>query len=145
MHLHRLLTPLLALPLAQAAAAQAPVERAVLVTLLGEDTIAVERIARGPREFTAEVGLERLGREFAAGDAQGRALGELSGRGEAAATVGGAGITVDYGRPLQRGREIFGRLIRWNQVWRAGANGGVLRLQWDRTEAYAPFQVGRGR
>jgi hypothetical protein len=23
--------------------------------------------------------------------------------------------------------------------------GGVLRLQWDRTEAYAPFRVGGGR
>jgi len=29
---------------------------------------------------------------------------------------------VDYGRPSKRGRVIFGGIIPWNEVWRAGAN-----------------------
>lgn len=38
------------------------------------------------------------------------------------ATIGGATLLVDYGRPSMRGREIFGGLVPWNQPWRTGAN-----------------------
>lgn len=38
------------------------------------------------------------------------------------ATVAGAEITVDYGRPSKRGREIFGGLVPWGTPWRTGAN-----------------------
>lgn len=31
-------------------------------------------------------------------------------------------IQVDYGRPAVKGREIFGKLVPFNEVWRAGAN-----------------------
>ncbi|HJQ31261.1 MAG TPA: DUF2911 domain-containing protein [Pyrinomonadaceae bacterium] len=31
-------------------------------------------------------------------------------------------ITIDYHRPLVRGRKIFGGLVAYGQVWRAGAN-----------------------
>lgn len=31
-------------------------------------------------------------------------------------------IKVDYGRPAMKGREIFGKLVPFNEVWRAGAN-----------------------
>jgi hypothetical protein len=31
-------------------------------------------------------------------------------------------ITVEYYRPSVRGREVFGRLVRWGQVWTPGAN-----------------------
>lgn len=31
-------------------------------------------------------------------------------------------ITVDYGRPGVKGRKIFGELVPYNKVWRAGAN-----------------------
>src|ERR1700676_5746628 len=36
----------------------------------------------------------------------------------------GAGqtITVDYSRPRPKGRKIFGGLVPYGQVWRAGAN-----------------------
>jgi hypothetical protein len=166
-----------------------------------------------------DVDVAALARRFAA---EGRPMGELSGRGEVEVEVAGAEISVDYGVPLKRGREIFGALVPWEQVWRTGANrathfatsrdlvvgdavipagtytlftiprrdgwtlmvntrtningqsydadadlvrlpmrvrtldqvvepftvvvedyeaGGVLRLQWDRTEAYLPFRV----
>lgn len=39
-------------------------------------------------------------------------------------TVAGADVTVNYGRPSKRGREIFGGLgdMKWGMVWRMGAN-----------------------
>ena len=36
--------------------------------------------------------------------------------------IGLTDITIDYSRPLVRGREIFGGLQGYGQVWRAGAN-----------------------
>ncbi|MFC6268117.1 DUF2911 domain-containing protein [Frigoriflavimonas asaccharolytica] len=32
-------------------------------------------------------------------------------------------ITVEYGRPAVKGRSIFGGLVPFDKVWRAGANG----------------------
>ena len=43
-------------------------------------------------------------------------------RDSASATIGGAKVSVNYGSPSKRGREIFGGLVPWGQVWRAGAN-----------------------
>jgi len=55
-------------------------------------------------------------------DAAGRSLGALSGRAQTSATVGGARIEIDYGTPSRRGREIWGALVPFGQVWRTGAN-----------------------
>ncbi|HUG28330.1 MAG TPA: DUF2911 domain-containing protein [Gemmatimonadales bacterium] len=38
------------------------------------------------------------------------------------ATIGGANLMIDYGRPAMRGRDIYGALVPWNQPWRTGAN-----------------------
>ena len=35
---------------------------------------------------------------------------------------GGKAITVDYSSPRMRGRKIYGGLVPYGQVWRAGAN-----------------------
>lgn len=55
-------------------------------------------------------------------DAAGQSAGALSGRDTARAIVAGADLLVDYGTPLRRGREIWGKLVRFGQVWRTGAN-----------------------
>ena len=34
-------------------------------------------------------------------------------------------ITVDYGRPGVKGRKVFGELVPYGKVWRAGANGAT--------------------
>lgn len=34
-------------------------------------------------------------------------------------------ISVDYGRPGVKGRKVFGELVPYNKVWRAGANGAT--------------------
>jgi membrane dipeptidase len=59
---------------------------------------------------------------FARRDDAGQGIGSLSGRAEAVATIDGASVTVDYGVPLKRGRDIFGELVPFGEVWRTGAN-----------------------
>ena len=41
---------------------------------------------------------------------------------EASATIGGKKITITYGRPHKKGREIWGGLVPWDKVWRTGAD-----------------------
>lgn len=50
---------------------------------------------------------------------------QASPRDTARATLGGAKVLVDYGRPSKRGRAIFGGLVPWGQVWRTGANAAT--------------------
>jgi hypothetical protein len=38
------------------------------------------------------------------------------------ATIAGATVSLNYGRPSKRGRDIFGALVPWNTIWRTGAN-----------------------
>lgn len=65
--------------------------------------------------------LDELARGFAARDAA-QPRRELSPRGETKSVVDGANIVVDYGRPMKRGREIFGKVVPFGQLWRTGAN-----------------------
>jgi len=51
--------------------------------------------------------------------AQGR---HVSPRDTSRATIGGAKLMVDYGRPSKRGRVIFDGLVPYGRVWRTGAN-----------------------
>ena len=37
-------------------------------------------------------------------------------------TAGGSEITINYSSPAVKGREIWGKLVPYNEVWRAGAN-----------------------
>jgi len=38
------------------------------------------------------------------------------------ATIDGARISVEYGRPFAKGRQIFGGLVPFGKVWRTGAD-----------------------
>jgi hypothetical protein len=51
--------------------------------------------------------------------------GSLSPRDTASAEIGGATVTVDYGRPSMRGRKVFGGIVPFGQVWRTGANAAT--------------------
>ena len=73
-------------------------------------------------ERVPSVDIEALAASFAARDQEGRSFGALSGRGETSATMHGAAIQVDYGTPSKRGRELFGALVPYGEVWRTGAN-----------------------
>lgn len=88
--------------------------------LLGLDAGATTRkliVARGPW-----MALDSLAARWAALDARGRGVGALSGRADVRAVAAGATITVDHGTPVRRGRNIWGALVPFGQVWRTGAN-----------------------
>jgi hypothetical protein len=50
---------------------------------------------------------------------------QLSVRDTARATIGSATFSVDYGRPLARGRTLLGNVISYDRVWRTGANAAT--------------------
>ena len=52
-------------------------------------------------------------------------------------------ITIDYGQPHARGREIFGALVPYGQVWRLGANWAT-RLTLDFDVRVGDLDVPRG-
>ena len=53
-----------------------------------------------------------------------RAVGQIqaSERAVVSQTVDGTTLTVDYARPVARGRDLFGALVPWGVVWTPGAN-----------------------
>jgi Protein of unknown function (DUF2911) len=50
---------------------------------------------------------------------------ELSVRDTARGSIGDATFTVDYGRPLARGRVLLGNILPYDHVWRTGANAAT--------------------
>lgn len=42
--------------------------------------------------------------------------------GKTEGTIAGVAVTVEYGRPNVAGREIWGKLVPYGQVWRTGAD-----------------------
>jgi hypothetical protein len=73
-------------------------------------------------ESAADLDIDRLGRSFLERERLHGAFGGLSSRDTARAKVGGAHISINYGRPSKRGRIIFGGVVPWNEVWRTGAD-----------------------
>ena len=49
----------------------------------------------------------------------------LSPRDTVHATVAGADLMLDYGRPFRRGRQVWGSLLRFGEVWRTGADAAT--------------------
>ena len=52
-------------------------------------------------------------------------------------------ITIDYGQPHARGREVFGGLVPYGEVWRLGANWAT-RLTLDFDVRFGDLDVPRG-
>ncbi|WP_421797259.1 DUF2911 domain-containing protein [Haliscomenobacter sp.] len=44
---------------------------------------------------------------------------------KASATIKGKTVTVEYSQPSVKGREIWGKLVPYGQVWRTGANAST--------------------
>lgn len=71
------------------------------------------------------VDLDALAADFAARDAAGEGLGVPSPTDTAVAVIDGAELEVVYSRPAMRGREIWGALVPFGEVWRTGANAAT--------------------
>lgn len=76
--------------------------------------VVVTRTATPPDVATIAATL--VAAELQAGPAQ------LSVRDTARGTIGTTALSVDYGRPLARGRALLGNVIEYDRVWRTGAN-----------------------
>jgi hypothetical protein len=66
-----------------------------------------------------------------------------SGRGTAKATIGGAHVTIDYGRPSLRGRDPL-NLIHPGDIWRVGANTPTT-IESDRDLNFGGTRVAKGK
>ena len=69
--------------------------------------------------------VQAIGERFAALETSSGGMKQLSVRDTARATIGAATITVDYGRPLARGRVLLGNIVPFDEVWRTGANAAT--------------------
>ena len=69
--------------------------------------------------------VQAIGEQFAAAETRNGGATQLSVRDTARATIGSATFAVDYGRPLARGRELLGKLLPYDYVWRTGANAAT--------------------
>src|SRR4051812_17390742 len=65
-----------------------------------------------------------IGKRLAAAERR-TGLQQLSVRDTARATIGSARLSVEYGRPLARGRTLLGNVIGYDRVWRTGANAAT--------------------
>lgn len=73
---------------------------------------------------TAAPDIAAIGTRFAAAEAS-VGPNQLSVRDTARAAIGSATFTIDYGRPLARGRVLLGNVIPFDYVWRTGANAAT--------------------
>ncbi|MGH9422195.1 MAG: DUF2911 domain-containing protein, partial [Thermoanaerobaculia bacterium] len=80
--------------------------------------VEVERLRTPPD-------VQTIGTRFAAFETKNGGMKQLSVRDTARGTIGNATFTVDYARPLARGRVLVGNLIPYEQVWRTGANAAT--------------------
>ncbi|HEV7703650.1 MAG TPA: DUF2911 domain-containing protein, partial [Gemmatimonadaceae bacterium] len=83
--------------------------------------VDVQRLATPPE--LPEI--QAIGERFAALETSTGGARQLSVRDTARASVGGAIFSVDYGRPLARGRVLLGDILPFDEVWRTGANAAT--------------------
>ena len=77
-------------------------------------------------ERVATLDVDALASAWAAQDAQGEGIGIASPPAIAEATLHGANIEISYSQPAKRGRDIWGGLVPYGEVWRTGANAATV-------------------
>ncbi len=65
-------------------------------------------------------------------------------KGEISQVVGNTLIQIEYERPSARGREIFGELVPWGEVWRTGA-GYATKISFDKNVKIGGQEVEAGQ
>lgn len=74
----------------------------------------------GTRESWIDI--DSVARAFSERELRAGPAGSLSLRDTVITEIGGARLSVDYGRPSRRGRAIFGNVVPFDRIWRTGAN-----------------------
>lgn len=80
--------------------------------------VRVDRVAEPPD-------VEAIGGRFATAETSAGGMKQLSVADSIRVSIGAATLGVDYGRPLARGRQLLGNIIRYDHVWRTGANAAT--------------------
>ena len=80
--------------------------------------VEVSRLATPPD-------VKSIANRFEALETKNGSIKSLSVRDTARAQIGNVLFTVDYGRPLMRGRTLLGDVIPYDRVWRTGANAAT--------------------
>jgi hypothetical protein len=69
--------------------------------------------------------VERMAKAFAAADKAGKGVGVASPDKTEKGSIGGTPVTVTFGSPKKRGRDILGNVVKYDRVWRTGANAAT--------------------
>lgn len=80
--------------------------------------VEVERLVSPPD-------IKSIADRFEAKEMEGGNVKQLSVRDTVRAQIGSTIFTVEYGRPLLRGRILLGNVIPYDRVWRTGANAAT--------------------
>jgi hypothetical protein len=67
----------------------------------------------------------------------------FSQRGSVTQTIAFTNISVTYGRPVARGRALFGQLVPWDSIWHPGADSATL-MRVDHDVLFEGHQVKAG-
>jgi hypothetical protein len=71
---------------------------------------------------TRRINVSQTVANYAARDAAGNGLGPVTTRDTARATIMGNAMSIDYGRPSLRGRNVWSNGVLGDTLWRTGAN-----------------------
>jgi len=77
------------------------------------------------KRLTTPPDIKPIADRFVAKETTAGNVKSLSVRDTTRAQIGNAMFTVDYGRPLLRGRTLLGDVIPYDRVWRTGANAAT--------------------
>jgi hypothetical protein len=80
--------------------------------------VQVKRLATSPD-------IKSIAERFEAKEKESGQVRSLSVRDTTRAQIGNSVFTIDYGRPLLRGRTLLGDVIPYDRVWRTGANAAT--------------------
>lgn len=94
--------------------------RGRLLGLDGSQTTVKVRVDR-----VAAINLDTLASAWSAREKVTGPVGVVSTRDTVRATIGGAHVWVDYGRPALRGRNVWANGVLGDTLWRTGANGAT--------------------
>lgn len=67
----------------------------------------------------------------------------FSQHGNVSQRVSHTNIEVDYNRPVARGRELFGALVKWDSIWHPGADSAT-RISFDKDVTFEGRPLARG-
>lgn len=87
---------------------------------------AFETTERTQTRRTDFVDLHSLAEKYAADDHAGKGLGAASPELIARGKIGGQLVVVTYSSPRRRNREILGKVVPFDNVWRTGANAATV-------------------